>query len=113
VEKYYSSVLKAWLGDLGDGEHDGGPGDPRIGVIRVEAKHVTYVVPAKGTISRAVETVKAAAKGESPAIHRIREITGDELAECEFFPLPLLLTVHLPVNENVGRRIHNQTTSAG
>ena len=28
VEKYYSPTLKAWLGDLGDGIHDGSPNDP-------------------------------------------------------------------------------------
>jgi hypothetical protein len=28
VHKYYSPTLKAWLGDLGDGTHDGGPNDP-------------------------------------------------------------------------------------
>lgn len=27
VEKYYSSSLKAWIGDKGDGVHDGGPSD--------------------------------------------------------------------------------------
>ena len=25
VRKHYSSALKAWIGDLGDGKHDGGP----------------------------------------------------------------------------------------
>ena len=28
VHKFYSPTLKAWLGDLGDGTHDGGPNDP-------------------------------------------------------------------------------------
>jgi general stress protein 26 len=31
VRKHYSPALKAWIGDLGDGKHDGGPEDPRIG----------------------------------------------------------------------------------
>jgi len=38
VRKYYSPALKAWIGDLGDGKHDGGPEDPRIGVIKVNAR---------------------------------------------------------------------------
>ncbi|KAK4692693.1 hypothetical protein P7C71_g4561, partial [Lecanoromycetidae sp. Uapishka_2] len=45
VRKYYSPALKAWLGDLEDGKHDGGPEDPRIGtplqkahVVRAEKK---------------------------------------------------------------------------
>jgi len=28
VKKHYSSTLKAWVGDLGDGVHDGSPSDP-------------------------------------------------------------------------------------
>lgn len=44
VEKYYSPSLKAWIGDKGDGIHDGGPNDPRIGVIRVKVVTVTYAV---------------------------------------------------------------------
>ena len=28
VHKFYSPTLRAWLGDLGDGTHDGGPDDP-------------------------------------------------------------------------------------
>jgi hypothetical protein len=28
VHKYYSIPLKAWMGDLGDGTHNGGPNDP-------------------------------------------------------------------------------------
>lgn len=83
VHKYYSPALKAWLGDLGDGVHDGGPNDPRIGVIRVEAKLATYVLAARGAIGRAVETAKGAIKGETPAINKIRELSVEELAQCK------------------------------
>jgi general stress protein 26 len=84
VQKYYTPALKAWLGDLGDGVHDGGPTDPRIGVIRVEAKAATYAIARKGLIGRAVETGKAVAKGDTPQINKIRELGEGELAECEF-----------------------------
>ncbi|KAL1967480.1 hypothetical protein VTN77DRAFT_3265 [Rasamsonia byssochlamydoides] len=85
IQKYYSPALKAWLGDLGDGVHDGGPGDPRIGVIRVEAKSAIYAIARKGIIGRAVEMGKGVATGEAPAINKIRELNEEELAECEFF----------------------------
>ncbi|GFF42565.1 protein bli-3 [Aspergillus lentulus] len=81
VKKYYSPALKAWLGDLGDGVHDGGPGDPRIGVIKLEAKLATYAITRKGMIGRAVETVKSVSKGDVPAISSLRELTEEELAE--------------------------------
>ncbi|KAJ6098282.1 hypothetical protein N7499_002656 [Penicillium canescens] len=81
VEKYYSPMLKAWIGDMGDGVHDGGPSDPRIGVIKLEAKLATHVVSQKGIIGRAYNTVKGAVQGNVPHINGIRELTGQELAE--------------------------------
>jgi hypothetical protein len=85
VQKYYSPQLKAWLGDMGDGVHDGGPNDPRIGVIKLEAKLATHVASKKGILGRATDTVKGAVKGEVPNINSIRELSMAELAECEFF----------------------------
>lgn len=85
VKKYYSPALQAWLGDLGDGVHDGGPEDPRIGVIKLEAKTAVYAVSRKGVIGRAVETVKSVAKGDVPAVNSIREVGRAEFDECKFF----------------------------
>lgn len=87
IKKYYSPSLQVWLGDLGDGVHDGGPDDPRIGVIRLEAKTVTYSIARKGAVKRAVETVRGAAKGEVPEVNLLREISEEELMQCKCFPL--------------------------
>ncbi|KAH8699128.1 blue light-inducible protein Bli-3 [Talaromyces proteolyticus] len=81
VQKFYSPALQTWLGDLGDGVHDASPSDPRIGVIRVEAKSAIHVFPRKGLVGRAVDTGKAIAKGEVPQINKIRELSTDELAQ--------------------------------
>lgn len=79
VKKYYSSALKAWLGDLGDGKHDGGPDDPRIGVIRVEAKTATYAIVRKSAISRGVEMAQGVVTGKAPAVNKLREISEQEI----------------------------------
>lgn len=84
MQKYYSPSLKAWLGDLGDGVHDGGPQDPRIGVIRLESKLATYSLAKRGVFGQAVESAKGVAKGDVPDISSIRELTQGELAECKF-----------------------------
>lgn len=94
VSKYYSPQLKAWIGDMGDGVHDGGPTDPRIGVIKLEAKLATHVAAKKGIVGRAVDTVKGAIQGEVPAINSIRELSKAELAECKlsfWFPFAELV----------------------
>jgi hypothetical protein len=79
VKKYYSPALKAWLGDLGDGKHDGGPEDPRIGVIRVEAKTATYAVVRKNAISRAAEMAQGVVTGKAPAVNKLRELSEQEI----------------------------------
>jgi len=84
IQKYYSPALKTWLGDLGDGVHDGGPNDPRIGVIKLEAKLATHVASKKGILGRAVDTAKGAIQGNIPEINSIRELSMEELAECEY-----------------------------
>ena len=83
VRKYYSPALKAWLGDLEDGKHDGGPEDPRIGVIKVVAKTATYAI-AQGTIlGRGAEIVKGTMTGSAPKVNKLREISEQELGQCK------------------------------
>ena len=86
VRKYYSPGLKAWLGDLGDGKHDGGPEDPRIGVIKVTAKTATYAIASSTFITRGLEIAKGVITGEAPKVNKLREITESELQQCEQFP---------------------------
>lgn len=38
IKEVWTEGTKAWFGDLGDGTHDGGPGDPRMKLIEVQAK---------------------------------------------------------------------------
>lgn len=81
VKKYYSPALKAWLGDLGDGTHDGSENDPRIGVIKVETKTATYQIARKTMVGRAVEMVRGVVTGEAPAVSKLREISESEISQ--------------------------------
>ena len=83
VRKYYSPALKAWLGDLEDGKHDGGPEDPRIGVIKVEAKTATYATATGTAVGRGVELVKGVLTGNAPNVNKLREISEDEIQKCK------------------------------
>ena len=108
IKAHYSPLLQVWLGDLGDGIHDGGPNDPRIGVIRLEAKAVTYSIAKKGAVGRAVETVKGAAKGEVPEVNRLREIGEEELKACKLMrePFPLYCGGKDELTRWIGRLTH-------
>ncbi len=79
VKKYYSSALKAWLGDLGDGKHNGGPDDPRIGIIKVSTNTATYAITRKTAVSRGVEMAKGVVTGKAPEVNKLRELSEQEI----------------------------------
>lgn len=79
VKKHYSAQLKAWVGDLGDGTHDGSANDPRIGVIRVRTKTATYALVRKNAVARAVDIAQGAVTGKTASVNKLREITEGEV----------------------------------
>lgn len=81
VHKYYSPALKAWVGDLGDGKHDGGPDDPRIVVIKVKSKTIQYAVSRKTIIGNTIEIAKGIVTGEAPQVNKIRHLDERELQQ--------------------------------
>jgi general stress protein 26 len=81
VKKYYSPALKTWLGDLGDGKHDGSENDPRIGIIKVKAVTATYAVSQGTFVGRGIEMVKGAVTGEAAHVNALREISESEISQ--------------------------------
>ena len=95
MRKYYSPSLKAWVGDLGDGVHNGGPEDPRIAIIRVQARTATYALAVGTSVGRGVELVKGALTGQAPEVNKLRELNEEELGECKLFAPYIILPIHL------------------
>jgi len=81
VRKHYSEALKAWVGDLGDGKHDGGPEDPRIGLIKVQSTTVQYAVSRRSLIGEVIEIVKSVSSGDAPAVNKLRHLSEQELSQ--------------------------------
>ncbi|GAM82020.1 hypothetical protein ANO11243_000006 [Dothideomycetidae sp. 11243] len=81
VRKYYSPSLKAWMGDLGDGKHDGGPEDPRIVVIKVQAKTVQYAISNRTAVGSMVEVAKGVVTGDAAQVNKLRHIEEAELQQ--------------------------------
>ncbi|KAK0636590.1 putative BLI-3 blue-light-inducible Bli-3 protein [Bombardia bombarda] len=79
VKKHYSPTLKAWLGDLEDGVHDGGPEDPRIGVIRVKMTTAHYAIVSKNIIGRVAEVAQGTLTGKPAAVNKLREINEQDV----------------------------------
>lgn len=81
VKKHYSPILKTWLGDLGDGKHDGSENDPRIGVIRVKTATATYALVAKNFVSRVADMAQGAVTGKPASVNNLREVTEAEITQ--------------------------------
>jgi len=81
IRKHYSPTLKAWIGDLGDGTHDGGPEDPRIAIIRVKANTAQYAVSRHTILGGMVELAKGVVQGEAPSVNKLRHISEEEVQQ--------------------------------
>ncbi|KAK3390074.1 blue light-inducible protein [Podospora didyma] len=79
VKKYYSPTLKAWVGDLGDGVHNGGADDPRIGIIRVRMITSHYSISSKNILGRAAEVAQGTVTGKPAHVNKLREISEAEV----------------------------------
>lgn len=88
IHKYYSPALKAWIGDLGDGKHDGGPDDPRICAILVKAKTAQYAISKKTAVGGFIEFAKGVATGDAPNVNKLRYIEESEIKECKYSCAP-------------------------
>ncbi|KAJ0161163.1 Protein bli-3 [Colletotrichum tanaceti] len=81
VKKHYSPTLKAWLGDLGDGTHDGSENDPRIGVIRVKTTSITYAVSNANVVGKAVQLAQGVVTGNAAQVNKLREVSPQEVEQ--------------------------------
>ncbi len=79
IDDLYAPDWKMWLGDTGDGKRDGGPHDPRIALILVEAHSVTYSKQNRPTPMVLFELVKGMITGQPPKVADLRDLNRDEL----------------------------------
>jgi len=79
IDSLYHPDWKAWLGDSGDGKRDGGPHDPRIALILVEADSVIYSKKDRPMPLVLFQIAKSMVTGEPPKIADLRELSRDEL----------------------------------
>jgi len=79
IDSLYKPDWKAWLGDTGDGKRDGGPHDPRIALILVEADSVVYSKSDRPMPLALFQVAKAMITGEPPKVADLRELGPDEI----------------------------------
>ena len=78
IKELYKPDWKAWFGDEG-GAKDGGPGDPRLALILVEAQSVEYLITTKPKPVVLFEVAKAMVTGDTPKVGEQRHLNEREL----------------------------------
>jgi general stress protein 26 len=80
VRQLYQESWKPWFEDEG-GDKDGGPNDPRIALIMVEAEMATYMKVSKPRPIVLFEVLRGKVTGSSPRLGDVKEISGAELMD--------------------------------
>ncbi|MFN2637976.1 MAG: pyridoxamine 5'-phosphate oxidase family protein [Gemmatimonadaceae bacterium] len=80
IRQLYKEGWKAWFGDDGE-DRDGGPNDPRIALILVDADSATYMKVNKPKPVVLFQVLKGMVTGSRVDIGEIREVTGAELMD--------------------------------
>jgi general stress protein 26 len=83
VRELYQPDWRAWFGDEG-GERDGGPDDPRLALVFVEAHSVIYSITNKPQPVVLFEVAKAMITGSPPDVADVRQMGERELRRAGF-----------------------------
>ena len=78
IHELYAPDWKAWFGDEG-GERDGGPDDPRLALILVEAHSVVYEKTDRPQPLVLFEVARAMVTGSPPNVSDLRHVDEGEL----------------------------------
>ena len=78
IHELYKPDWKAWFGDEG-GDRNGGPDDPRLALVLVEAQSVEYLVTTKSRPVVLFEVAKAIVTGSTPKVGEQRTLNEREL----------------------------------
>jgi general stress protein 26 len=77
IRALYQPDWKAWFGEI-DGVRDGGPDDPRLALILVDADSVVYMKREKSRPMVLFEVAKGMVTGERPDVGEVRKLRLDE-----------------------------------
>ncbi|HJQ12789.1 MAG TPA: pyridoxamine 5'-phosphate oxidase family protein [Gemmatimonadaceae bacterium] len=78
IRQLYKEDWKAYFGDEG-GDRDGGPNDPRLALIMVEADTATYMKVSKPKPVVLFEVLKGKLTGSRVDVGKVKEVTAGEL----------------------------------
>jgi general stress protein 26 len=80
IRALYRPDWKAWFGDQG-GERNGGPDDPRIALIEVEAQSATYLKTERSRPMVLLSVLKGMVTGQPPQVGTVAELDRAQLQQ--------------------------------
>jgi general stress protein 26 len=81
IHDLYQADWRAWLGDEG-GARDGGPDDPRIALVLIEAHTVVYSKKDRPMPLVLFEIAKGIVTGQQPKVADLRSLSESEIARA-------------------------------
>lgn len=82
IHEFYKPDWRAWFGDEG-GDRDGGPDDPRLALILVEAHSVTYSKQDRPMPLVLFSVAKGIVTGQPPKVSDVRELSEGEIRQAQ------------------------------
>ena len=81
IKELYSKGTAAWFGDLGDGIHNGKPEDPRMAVIEVKTKYISYWKSTVTSLGFLKEVAQASLTGQVADTGVTRQLVQEDIEE--------------------------------
>jgi general stress protein 26 len=78
IRELYEPDWRAWFGDEG-GEKDGGPDDPRLALIKVDAQSAIYMKAKHSKPRMLFEVARGIVTGKEPDVGREERLSAEEL----------------------------------
>lgn len=85
IKQLYSSSLKAWFPDQGDGVNDGSENDPRITLILVKPLTIHVQLASENVVSQVIDIAKSTITGKAPRIANLRQYDEKDLEAVRRF----------------------------
>ena len=79
IKELFNPGVSAWFGNLGDGVHTGKADDPRVTLIEVTAKYISYWKATVGTLGFLKEVGVAAMTGKVADTGLLRQLVEEDI----------------------------------
>ncbi|ETN42406.1 uncharacterized protein HMPREF1541_01560 [Cyphellophora europaea CBS 101466] len=82
IKEIWTKGTSAWFGDLGDGVHTGKPEDPRMKLIEIQSKYISYWKAEVGALGFGKEVIGAVITGGVANTGVLRQMKEDEIEQA-------------------------------